>query len=599
MKYIAIDIETPGLNPHASNATIWMLSVTYDNGKSELYEDCNGLKKCPAKIATMLADKNVCKIIHSSEFDAFYIEVVWGIHIVNIWDTRLCEVVIQAVQLPRVKNKMKTPAQERLWKAHGSGLKDVLPRYGFPLPDKSIRENFIARQKGIPFTKAEKNYAIDDTKYLPAIQKAQEFILTRDGDLEVALLENKMAEKVATMRVLGVGVDQKLWLEIADQNLQKYNAIISSLPRQVANWGSEKQVKAYFRNRGILINSYDELEKVFIQCRDATLAKFIMARQLYSNATTYGAGWLENDKGQSYIDPDGRIRCSWEQVLNTGRMATSNPNLLALPREGRQREAIVPRKGYSFVIADFSGQELGIMAAAAKEETWIEALLRGDDIHGLTASVIAPDAWFSGTVKGCRFPKKCDCPMHKKMREPAKQENFMMPYGGGPDKLLSKIIEAMFKRGIPTKEEVEGIMQPWEAKAFVNKFKRVMKRLNAYLERNAAEALRTGVSFSADPYHRRRVLNGMADWRIENQGRNSPIQTSGANMLKLSAISMPDKYPIVLPFHDEIACEVPNKLTKACAKEMKMVMEQAADYITGIKGLIKVEPRIANNFAKK
>lgn len=600
MRYLAIDIESSGLDPFDPNACIWMISATYDNGKSKLWEDCNGLKRCPKELEADLKDPKVCKIIHSSEFDAYYIEILWGTKIRNIWDSRLCEVVIQAVQLRRSKNKTLSPAEEKLRRAHGTSLLYMLPRYGFPVPDKSVRDRFINRPKGIPFSKQEKSYAIDDTRYLVAIQKAQEYILTRDGEMEVALLENKMAERVVTMRVLGIGVDEKLWLETADQNLQKYHAIIKTLPKQVSNWNSEQQVKAYFKSRGIMIESYDQLEKTFIKCRDATLAKFISARALYSNATTYGATWLQDkEHKRSWIKRDGRIHCNIEQVLNTGRLATSNPNVLALPREGLQRSAIVPRKGHKFVIGDFGGQELGIMAAAAKEDAWIEALLRGDDIHGLTASVINPDLWFNSAVKGCKFPKKCDCPMHKKLREPAKQENFMMPYGGGPDKLLDKIIEAMFKRGIPTKEEVEGIMQPWEAKAFVNKFKRVMRKLNAYLEKNAAEALRTGVSYSADPYRRRRVLNGQADWQIENQGRNNPIQSAGANMLKLSIISMPEEYPVVLPFHDEICCEVPDKLAKKCQKEMKVVMEQAADYITGIKGLIKVEPRIATNFAKK
>ncbi len=575
-----------------------MISVTEGN-KTKVYHDCNGMKSCPGELRGLLQDKKVCKIIHSSEFDAPYIEMQWGIRIVNIWDTRVCEVVIQAVQLPKLKNKTATPAQERIMKAHGTSLLHMLPRYGFPVPDKPIRENFINRKKGIPFTKAELKYAEDDTRYLPAIQKAQEYILTRDGDLEVALLENKMAEKIAIMRVMGLGVNKSLWLEIAEQNLQKYNAVIKSLPRQVSNWNSTQQVKAYFRDRGISIPSYDDLETTFMKCRDATLAKFISARQLYSNATTYGSGWLVNSKGVSYIDPDGRIRCSFEPVLNTGRLSTSDPNELALPREGNQRAAIVPRKGHVFVIGDFTGQELGLMACNSKEDIWIDAMLRGDDIHALTASVVNPDAWFNGAEKGCKFPKKCDCKMHKKMREPAKQENFMMPYGGGPEKLLMKIIEAMFKRGIPTKKEVENIMQPWEAKAFVAKFKRVMKKLNAYLEKNAAEALRTGVSYSADPYHRRRVLNGNADWQIENQGRNNPFQSAGANMLKLSIISLPEKYPVVLPFHDEICCEVPSKDGKACMKAMKQVMEESADYITGIKGLIKVEPRIATNFMKK
>ena len=70
-------------------------------------------------------------------------------------------------------------------------------------------------------------------------------------------------------------------------------------------------------------------------------------------------------------------------------------------------------------------------------------------------------------------------------------------------------------------------------------------------------------------------------------------------MLKLAMISMPEEFPIVMPFHDELVCEVPDKLANKCAKVMKEIMEKSADYVTSIKGLIKVEPRVANNFEKK
>src|SRR5690606_24037855 len=137
-------------------------------------------------------------------------------------------------------------------------------------------------------------------------------------------------------------------------------------------------------------------------------------------------------------------------------------------------------------------------------------------------------------------------------------------------------------------------------KGIIKRFKKVVPRLTRWLEKNGQLALNTGETYSASPYRRRRVLFGDKEWHIVNQGKNSPIQGAGADMLKLAMISIPfEKYPICLVVHDEIICEVPDKLAKKALKDIKLIMEQTADYITGIKGLIKVEPRIAKNLLKE
>lgn len=597
-KIAAVDIETPGLRPYGG--TIWMVSMTKE-GSTKVWHDCNGIKQCPNEVRNVLTDPEYTVIIHSSEFDVPYMQLVWGIRVLaKIADTRLMEIIIQATQLPRITTKSMSAEQKKLHKKHSSSLKFTLPRYGFPSPNKTVRENFIGRAKGIPFTKAEIDYAGDDTKHLPGLWEKQQAKIKQMLHSEVAGLENAFAKKVATMKTLGIGFSKKIWLKIAADNLKAYKKLIATFPKQVDNWGSPKQVKEYFATIGIHIDSYEELERLFLKTRHKLLGKFIIARGLYSNATTYGAGWLTNKKdGSSIIDGDGRIRCSWEQILNTGRMSTNGPNLLSLPKTGLQRSAIVPKPGHVFVIGDFSGQEIGVMAAASGEQLWIDAMLAGHDIHATTANTVNPAAWQNGALAKCTFPKKCGCPDHKRLREPAKQNNFMVAYGGGWEKLIMKIVEAMFEKGLPTEEQIESIITDFEARIYIKKFKRIYHRLASYLESNGRAALRQGVSFSADPFQRKRLLQGEEDWQKINQGKNNPIQSAGANMLKLAGVNMPDKYPIVLFFHDEFVCEVKVGAAKQCATTMKKVMEEAADFITGIPGLIKVEPRIAKNFLKK
>lgn len=591
MKHVAIDIETIGLKPYSG--TIWMVGWCGSDCKVQIASDPNGLKKCPLELRELLQDKSICKVIHNAQFDIPYMELVWGVRCVNVWDTMVAEKVIQGVTAPDHK------VTEEFKVAHSASLKYTLARYGFPVPNKDITKQFINRPLGTKFTKEENDYLVGDVQYLLPLRKAQEFILTRDKQLEAALLDNKVIERVCRMRVLGLGVDKKKWLEIADTNLNAYKRALATLPQSVKNWNSPAQVKDYFKQRyGITIDSFTNLKSIFLTTRNPMLAKFITIRQMYSDASGYGATWLYREDGSSTIDPDGRVRASFDISKNTGRFATSDPNLLGLPKEGDQRSAIVPRKGHVFVIGDFAGQEIGIMAAASKEDLWINALLRGDDVHSLMGSMLSLERWKAGVAKGCTFPKKCKCPTHTSIRAPAKEANFLLAYGGGASKLIERIIKNMFANGIPSEDVIKTLMSERDAMRFITKHKRAIRKLVAYLEKNGRDAIRTELSYSADPYKRRRVLKGEQEWQIRNQGMNNPIQAAGANMIKLALVSMPDEFDIVLPFHDEIVCEVPKAKAKACVKAMTIVMEKSADYITGIHGIIKADVRIQTDYSK-
>jgi DNA polymerase I-like protein with 3'-5' exonuclease and polymerase domains len=209
-------------------------------------------------------------------------------------------------------------------------------------------------------------------------------------------------------------------------------------------------------------------------------------------------------------------------------------------------------------------------------------MLRRDDIHALTASIVFRDKWVAGKEKGCTFPKKCQCKAHIKFRQDAKINNFMLAYGGG-------VYKFMEQTGYDEKT----------ASAIVKQHKRAIPSVVRWLNNNAKQAVRTGVSYSADPYRRRRLLKENEEWKVANQGKNNPVQAAGANMVKLAMISIPKELPIVFVWHDEIILEVPKTLGKKASAILKDVMEKTADYITGIKGLINVEPRIASNLLKQ
>ncbi len=167
------------------------------------------------------------------------------------------------------------------------------------------------------------------------------------------------------------------------------------------------------------------------------------------------------------------------------------------------------------------------------------------------------------------------------MREHAKTINFAIAYGAGPQNI---------SRQLKITER--------EASKLLHKYKRVVPNLSRWLDSNAKESIKTRLSYSADPYRRRRTLRDPEEWQLRNIGKNNPVQSCGANMIKLAMISLSDSTPVVLTVHDELVVEVPKGRAKAAVKELRAIMEKAADYCTQYPGLITAEPRIATSLKK-
>lgn len=563
MNYIAIDIETNGLYPIYRQSKIFCCAV--NTGKTVVVHiDINKLKP-------ILEDPSICKVIHNASLDCFWLKMVHGISITNIWDTRLMEQVIIGETLPH-SNKI-----EELRKELSTSLLYTLSRYGLAeLQNKSMGAKFAGRSTLKPLTSEEIEYAKNDVRYLLMLQAMQERRIVKLGLTRVANLENRLVEVVTDMRVRGIGFDRKVWLTIAKENSLKYNDLLKRLPPQVENWNSPIQVKKYFRSVGVPMNSLTEVEELLPHYPQ--LEKFAAMRSMFKAVTTYGESWLKDDIKINTVDWDNRVRTDFEQIINTGRFSSAHPNLQQIPRKGGFLSAFVPAKDHVFIMPDYESQEIGIAAAASKEERWIKAILRGDDIHSLTASIIFADEWTKGKEKNCAFPKKCECPVHNEKRQIAKIVNFTILYGGGGEEV-----------------SLNAKLSLRDSERLIIKFKKSVPKLTRWLRNNMDETVKTGLSYSADPYRRRRKVR----FRQYTIGKNNPIQACGANMIKLAMISINrEKFPLVLQIHDALIFEVHKSKVKAACKEIKGVMEKAADYCTGVPGLIKVDPIISSSLQK-
>lgn len=138
--------------------------------------------------------------------------------------------------------------------------------------------------------------------------------------------------------------------------------------------------------------------------------------------STYGIKFLK------YVNPlTQRIHSSFLQILNTGRVSSTSPNLQNIIsasedfKEGNWwREAFKVSRGRRLIVADFGSQELRTVADLAKDSVMIDAFQQGKDLHALAASAIY----------GLPVEK-----ISKEQRREAKIFNFSVLYGAGEDKV--------------------------------------------------------------------------------------------------------------------------------------------------------------------
>ncbi|MED5450997.1 MAG: DNA polymerase I [Candidatus Neomarinimicrobiota bacterium] len=273
----------------------------------------------------------------------------------------------------------------------------------------------------------------------------------------------------------------------------------------------------------------------------------------------------------TYLDPlpdnineiTNRVHSSFNQTMTaTGRLSTSNPNFQNIPirtEDGKEvRKAIRAQSDeYQILSADYSQVELRVMAHLSKDESLIQALKDGEDIHTFTAKNI--------------FNVKEGQEVLPDMRRIAKIVNFGIMYGAGSFRLSQelgipaaeskKIIEAYFQK-------YKGIRQYMvDTKLLVRKEKSV----STLLGRNRAVW---------DSDSQNQVRRDAA----ERMAINMPIQGTAAEMIKIAMIKIDNdlkennlKSKLILQIHDELLLEVHNNeidyVKEMTIKHMKNAIE--------------------------
>jgi DNA polymerase-1 len=279
------------------------------------------------------------------------------------------------------------------------------------------------------------------------------------------------------------------------------------------------------------------------------------------------------------VDPrTGRVHTSFGQAATaTGRLASSNPNLMNIPIRtelgGRIRRAFkADRPDHILFAADYSQIELRIAAHLSKDPNLLAAFEARQDIHAATASRVF------------KVPLEQVDPNQRRL---AKVANFGSIYGQGEYGLS----QAM---GIPGDEAREFLKEYWTTFA----------RLKEFLDSVRADARETGIVVSATG--RRRAIpdlrspNYQLRMTAERMAINFPIQSLAADIIKIAMVRLQREIEerglrgrMLLQVHDELLLEVPNG-------ELDVFVELVPAIMTGAYELdsqLEVEAKYGPNWS--
>jgi len=271
----------------------------------------------------------------------------------------------------------------------------------------------------------------------------------------------------------------------------------------------------------------------------------------------------------------GRIHTRFDQaVAATGRLSSSDPNLQNIPVRtefGRRiRGAFVAPAGHVILSADYSQIELRILAHLAQDSELLDAFRSGGDIHTRTASLI--------------FGKPL-ADVSADERRAAKTINFGVLYGMG-DSALAKQLR------IPREQAARFISTYFERYSGVAQF---MTR--------TVESARQGESVRSLLGRRRFLPNLRSSNRglraeAERVARNTPIQGTAADILKLAMVAFADESNhntarLVLTVHDELVFEVP----EATARETGEWIRERMSSVLALDVPLVVDVGIGTNWA--
>ena len=597
---LGVDTETEGLDFTCKK----MIMLQIGDEDTQFVIDTRFVSIEPLR--DILESRDIIKIFHNAKFDYKFIKRWADIECEGIYDTFLTEIVISC------------------GKKLGYGLKDLCKRYLNVELNKDVRNQFIGLS-GQPFNDSQINYGAKDVEYLCKIKTLQQPTIETYKLQNVVDLENEAVLGFADIEYNGLDLDVESWKKIESINTTKAETLAFNLDQVLTEdtrlakfvskyvqsdmflplddirkvkvkWTSPKQVLEVFK---VLISKLDNVNGKALynyRWKFPIIDTYIEYKEAMKLCTSYGDAFFKNLAG------DNKIHTNFHQILDTGRVSSSKPNMQQIPADNIYRNCFIAPDGWSFVSADYSSQELNVIAFGSKDPVWLKALEEGQDLHSTCAELVYGEQWLTSGEEDCVYmskKEKCSCPSHKKLRTNVKTINFGLAYGMGPNKLADTL-----------NIDVD------DAKLLIEKYFEAFPAIKGFLEKLGNFGKRYGYIKTFPPYNRKRWFvnwypkiwdnksSSMELGSIERASKNTPIQGASADMTKRALVLMREyisyndvPVKLVMTVHDQIDTICREDWLEVWTRDMKHLMEVAAKEIV-TNGLLKAEVTVSKCWEK-
>ena len=555
---ISVDTETSSLNPIEANLV--GVSFSYKPNISCYipidHKKIKGLEKnlILKKIKPILEDPSIKKVGQNIKFDYMILKQN-GITIQSMEDTMLISYILDAGlnrhnldTLSEIHLNHKTISYKELV---GSGKKKL---------------NF----QDVELEKATEYAAEDADVTLRLYDKLKNRLDQEKLNKNYELFEKPMISILSEIEFNGIKVNKEHLQVLSkrfEKRIKKIEKEIYSLAGRKFNIGSPKQLGEIIYNelkiaklkktkKGSLATSAKILEDLAY-----TGHKFpnlvLEWRQISKLKNTY------SDALQDHVNKKTkRVHTSFLlAATNTGRLASSDPNLQNIPiktEDGREiRKAFVAEKNKILISADYNQIEMRILADIADVKELKKAFKNKEDIHNLTASQV-----FDVPINS----------VNEELRRKAKAINFGIIYG---------ITQYGLAKQISVSNQ--------EALDFINSYFKKFPEIKDYMNNTIKSCRKNG--YVTNVFGRRIHLRGINDKNFsvrsfqERAAINAPIQGSAADIIRLAMIKVNNlikedknfKTKMLLQIHDELIFESPNDSKEYVKKTIKKSMSSISN----------------------
>jgi len=392
------------------------------------------------------------------------------------------------------------------------------------------------------------------------------------------------------------GLNQSFFETYRDYMVE--NELVILKDSLVLNWASPAQKLIVFKWMNPEIVSTNAQTVTDNLLTHPLFRKYAEYQEMSMLITKFGLGYLR------HVTRDGKIRTRFNTVLSTGRLSAREPNIMQLPHRQEYRDCFIADEGTKIVGADYSGQELVIIATLSQDPVWLDALSTGKDLHSINAHLIYEKEWEDAAESDCAYFKwlpngenakqKCKCPGHKKLRDTAKTIGFGLSYGLSPYgaaarlQITVKEAEELIKKFFTTFPRIQKALLKWGTFGVQNLF--------------ITESVMGRVRFFNKSI---RFVEG-GEEGAARQAMNFPVQSSAAATLKISGVLLrrwinqsgyKDKIKLLIPAHDEWVLRADDDIADLAAEKLTHYMELAGKLALG-NDLLKADSYVADNWIK-